>query len=229
MKRFVLNICLLVLILLAMGFHFLPQLVHEILGLVLLAGTCWHLALNRRWFVSLLQGTWHRLRCLQTLLGVSIVVAFVTSLVTGIIISNHVFRELWVGVPLHRSIFVHQLHIASSYAMVILCGMHIGMHWYSLWNRLRKLPVISPLAVRPGLCSWLLVLIGWTGCVLARLDHVGDRLLMKHIFGTLAAQLPTGAYHVMLLCMMGIYAIGFFYLQKYLQRKLLSAKGGADR
>lgn len=107
--------------------------------------------------------------------------------------------------------------------------MHIGMHWYSLWNRLRKLPVISPLAVRPGLCSWLLVLIGWTGCVLARLDHVGDRLLMKHIFGTLAAQLPTGAYHVMLLCMMGIYAIGFFYLQKYLQRKLLSAKGGADR
>lgn len=229
MKRFVLNISLLVLLLLSMGFHFLPQLVHEVLGLVLLAGACWHLVLNRRWFVSLLHGGWHRLRLVQSLLGLGLVVAFLLAVGTGIIISNHVFRELWVGVPLHRSIFVHQLHIASSYAMVILCGMHMGMHWYSLWRKIKQLPPLGLLAEKPALRFWVLAGMVWVGCALARLDHVGDRLLMQHIFGTLATQLPLGIYHLMLLAMMGIYAIGFFQLQRHWQKKLLQGRAGTDR
>lgn len=74
MKRFILNIILLVVILLTMGFHFLPQLVHEVLGLFLLAGTLWHLALNRRWFSNLMKGIWHKLRCLQTVLGLGLAI-----------------------------------------------------------------------------------------------------------------------------------------------------------
>lgn len=151
------------------------------------------------------------------------------SVISGIIISNHVFRELWTGVALHRSIFVHQLHIASAYAMVILCGMHIGMHWSSLWSRMKKWPIIGILADKPSLRFGVLVLIGWTGSALARLDHVGDRLLMKHIFGTLASQLPSILYYAMLLCMMGIYAMGFYYLQKRWQQKAIPRKGGAGK
>lgn len=220
MKRFYLNISLLLLILLTMGYHFIPKLFHEILGLVLLAGGAWHLVLNKHWFSGIFKGSWTKLRLLQTVLGILLVISFVTAVCTGIIISNRIFRELWVGVELHRSIFVHQLHISSAYFMVILGGMHIGMHWTGLWNRLKKISFLNALETRPRLSFWLLVLIGWAGCAFSRLDHVGDRLAMKHIFGTLTAQFPSIIYYIMMLCMVGLYAIGFYRVQKYLQNKM---------
>ena len=228
MKRFILNMSILLVIVATMGFHFLPQMWHEILGLVLLAGVLWHLALNLRWFSALGRGRWSKLRLSQSLLGILLPVCFLTATVTGIIISNHVFKELWLGVPLHRSIFVHQLHIASAYLMVILGGMHIGMHWRGLWQRFRKLPLLAGLETHSSIRFWLLVLIGWAGVLASRLDHVGDRLIMKHIFGTAASHLPAPAYYLLLLCLMGLYAIIFYYWQKYLQtRETKKKEGGA--
>lgn len=219
MKRFVLEMVLLLLLLLVMGFHFLPHVLHEVLGLVLLGGTIWHLLLNRRWFSTLFKGRYGKVRVLQTLMLWILVISFFTAMVTGIIISSHVFRELWQGVALHRSIFVHQLHIASSYVMVILGGMHVGMHWQGLWQRLKKIPLLGKVESHPTLRFWLLVFIGWAGAALSRLDQVGDRLMMKHIFGTMASRLPATAYFLLLLCFIGLYAILFYYAQKYLQDK----------
>ena len=229
MKRFVLDIAMLIVIVVTMGFHFLPQMWHEVLGLILLAGVCWHLGLNHRWFGSMLRGKWNRLRLLQTALGWLLVLCFLITMVTGIIISNYVFKDLWVGVPLHRSIFVHQLHIASAYLMVILGGMHLGMHWLALWQLIRRLPVIGQLDHHPSVRFWVLVLIGWAGVLASRLDHVGDRLVMKHIFGTAASHLPNGVYYLLLLCVFGLYAIGFYYLQKRLQRRAMERMGGRSK
>lgn len=122
MKRFILDMTLLGLILLVMGFHLLPGLAHEIGGLILLAGAGWHLTLNRRWFGSLFRERWSGLRLMQTALGLLLVIAFFTAAVTGCIVSAWLFRELWIGVPLHRSTFIHGLHTASAYLMAILGG-----------------------------------------------------------------------------------------------------------
>ena len=210
MKRFLLDMGLLVLILSVMGFHFFPQVLHEVIGLILLAVVVWHLLLNRRWFASFLRGKWGKLRMLQTLAGILLVLFCLTAILTGIIISNHIFSELWIGVALHRSIFIHQLHIASAYLMVILGGMHIGRHWPELWQRIKNLPLLEALEARPHIRFWALVLIGWAGCAASRLDHVDDRLALKHIFATPAMQLPVIGYFLLLLCLMGLYATIFY-------------------
>ncbi|MBQ9615783.1 MAG: DUF4405 domain-containing protein [Selenomonadaceae bacterium] len=218
MKRFLLDMGLLVLILSVMGFHFFPQVLHEVIGLILLSVVVWHLLLNRRWFASFLRGKWGKLRMLQTLAGILLVLSCLTAILTGIIISNHIFSELWIGVALHRSIFIHQLHIASAYLMVILGGMHIGRHWPELWQRIKNLPLLGALEARPHIRFWALVLISWAGCAASRLDHVGDRLALKHIFATPAMQLPVIGYFLLLLCLMGLYATIFYYAQKKLQK-----------
>ena len=113
--------------------------------------------------------------------------------------------------------------------MVILGGMHLGMHWLGLWQHIRKLPLLGRMEQHPSLRFWMLVFIGWAGVLLSRLDHVGDRLLLKHIFGTMAARLPGGIYYLLLLCMMGLYAMAFYYLQRWLQRQPAARRGGAAR
>lgn len=131
MKRFRLDLLLAVLFVLVMGFRMLPPTLHEVLGLIMLAGLCVHLAWNVRWFSSLGRGGWRRLRVVQTLLNVLLLASTATALVTGIIISNHVLRPLWIGVPLHSSIFVHQLHVASACVMLAcLIGLYAIAFFY---------------------------------------------------------------------------------------------------
>lgn len=219
MKRFVLDMTLLGLIMLVMGFHLLPGLPHEAGGLILLAGVGCHLLLNRRWFGSFWQGRWSGLRLMQTAIGLLLVIAFFSAAVTGCIISARLFRELWIGVPLHRSTFIHGLHTASAYLMAILGGMHLGMHWPGLWPRLRRLPGLGSLDRYPALRLAALALISWTGWRMWQLDRVGDRLLLKHLFGTVASRLPAGMYYLMLLGLMGLFGIVAYYLQQYFLRQ----------
>ena len=218
MKRFRLDLVLAVLFVVVMCFRVLPPMLHEVLGLVLLAALLYHLWLNRTWFTALPRGRWRRVRTVQTLLAVLLLASTFTALVTGVIISNHVLRTLWMGVALHSSIFVHQLHVASAYVMAIFLGMHIGMHWGGLWARMKTWPVLRTLETHPRLRFAVLVLIGWAGCAYARLDHFGDRILMRHVFKTPAGDLPGGVSYLLLLALLGLYAIGFYYLQKRLAR-----------
>lgn len=78
--------------------------------------------------------------------------------------------------------------------------------------------MLGALEARPHIRFWALVLIGWAGCAASRLDHVGDRLALKHIFATPAMQLPVIGYFLLLLCLMGLYATIFYYAQKKLQK-----------
>ena len=49
------------------------------------------------------------------------------------------------------------------------------------------------------------------GVVASFLDQIGDRLLMKHIFGTYATQLPAAVYFLLVLGLIALYtAVGFF-------------------
>lgn len=222
MKRFILDMILLGLILLVMGFHLLPGLAHEAGGLILLAGAGWHLTLNRRWFGSFFRGRWSGLRLMQTAIGLLLVMAFFTAVITGCIISAWLFRDLWsgpAGAAMHRSTFIYSLHTASAYLMAILGGMHLGMLWPGLWQRLRKFPGLGGFDKYPILRPFVLALICWAGWTMWQLDQVGDRLLMKHIFGTMAARLPAGTYYLMLLGLMGLFGIIAYYLQQYFIRQ----------
>lgn len=229
MKRFILDMGMLAVMLVMMGFHLVLQNWHEVLGLFLLAGAGWHVWLNRGWFGRMTRGRWTRLRVLQTGLGILFLLSFLLAMMTGITISNHVFRGLWMDAALHRSVFIHQLHIASAYSMLILCGMHLGMHWPVLWLHIRKLPFLGRMEAHPALLFWLLVVIGWAGVLGSRLDHVGDRLLLRHIFRTVFSRLPGIGYYLWLLCLIGLYAIAFYHVQRYLQRQAAANAGDAGK
>lgn len=231
MKRFRLDLLLALLFLLVMGFRMLPPTLHEVLGLLLLAGLCMHLAWNRHWFAALGRGPWQRLRVVQTVMNMLLLASTATALGAGVIISNHILRPLWIGVPLHSSIFIHQLHTASACCMLVFLGMHIGMHFAGLWARMKTWVGLRVFETHPTLRFWTLIVIGWAGCAYARLDHFGDRMMMRHVFKTPAGDLPAPIAYVLIICLLGLFAIAFYYLQKRLARtavaNVTTAKGGA--
>ena len=219
MKRIVWDILMLAVFLAVMSFHFLPKMLHEVLGVALPLLAVMHLIWNRRWFAALLQGKWGARRLLSGAINFLLMASLLAILVTGVCISNHLFKGI-VPLDLARNITIHQIHVSMPFLMLILIGLHLGLHWRAWWQ-------------------WLKNACGWQGNTIAyRLltkgtalaicglgiygsfqNRVGDHILLKHIFASPATSEPGGIYVLLLLSILGMYAVLFCIWQGWAEHK----------
>ncbi len=218
MKRMVLDGGMVLLCLLVMCYGFLPKQLHEVLGVLLPLAAGLHLWWNRGWLSALWRGPRSWRRRLSDALNLLLLVVTVVVLVTGLCISHHLTRGL-VPLAVNRSILLHQLHVSLSYAWLILAGLHLGLHWAGLRARLAgRLPLsLAPGAARGASFLFQAVLLA-AGVWGSFLHRVGDRLLMKHVFATPAAQYPPAVYGGLLLAVLGLYAWLGFRADSWLDR-----------
>ena len=207
MKRIFLDGLLFVLLVLLMGFQVLPKPLHEALGVVMGLFAALHLAWNGSWFSSLPRGAWNVRRALSAFVNFGLVVSFAVALVSGLAIANRLFPGLF-GLAWQKSIVAHQAHVASSYWLLIFSGLHLGLHWEGLWTRFVRWRgwTVSSLRYRIGV-RFAAVAVFCLGVAGSFLHRVGDRLLMKHVFGTAATKLSAAVFLLVLVGMFGLYAL----------------------
>lgn len=207
MKRILLDGSLFALLILLMGFHVLPKPLHEALGIVIGISVLLHLAWNGQWFPSLRRGSWNIRRTVSVLVNFGLTVSFFVALVSGLAIANRLLPGLF-GIAWQKSIVAHQAHIASSYWLLIFSGLHLGLHWSALWTKFVRWRGWNASSRRYRIgarCATIAVaLLGVLGSFLHR---IGDRLLMKHVFGTAATKLPPVAFLLVLVGIFGLYVV----------------------
>lgn len=218
MKRIFLDILLLVLFLAVMDFHALPKLLHEVLGVLFPLAVFLHLFLNRRWFSALFSGRWSTMRFISVSVNFLLVVSFFLVAVTGICLSNHLFKDM-IPLGLQRNITLHQLHVSLPFAMLILMGFHLGFHWQGWKQQLLQFFRRKADSVAYRWSSRILAVIFLVfGIYGSMQNRVGDRLLMKHIFATPATDLPGMIYALLLLAVVCMYACLGNEVQAFWQR-----------
>lgn len=206
-RKIYLDAAIFVLFILVMSFHFLPRVLHEILGLVMAATVFIHLVLNRHWIFSLVRANRTSRKKFSILINFLLLASFLVTLVTGIFISNYVFSEV-VSLELRRNVTIHLLHHSASYLMMILIGIHLGLHWQEILGR-----VIRRFALRKNsigykiLCRVAVAILICAGIYDSFLNQVGDRILMKHIFATAATELSFIGFAFLLVSNVALYAI----------------------
>ena len=192
MRNFFVDALLFVLFVAEMCFYHLPKILHEILGVALVALIIYHVAINRRRFLSLCRNiTPRKFFCLSS--DIALTICAVIILATGAVMSNYLFVDA-VPFELRRNMTLHQLHVALPYVAMILIGVHVGLHWSELFKRRRKLFA----AIAIGLS-----IVGAYGLYLNR---VIDRIMMKHIFGTPATELPAIIFALMIVGGVALFA-----------------------
>jgi hypothetical protein len=184
-----------------MCFHYVPKVLHEVLGILWLLLVLIHIGQNRQWFASLKRGRWTMLRIIGTVVDMLLLVVLLVMVGAGSGISNHLFKDI-MPMDIQRSILIHQLHVSLPYALLILMGLHWGLHFKG-WRERWHLPWPASKCVKAVLA--LLVTAG--GIYGSILDRVVDRLLMKHIFATPATGEPVIVYVGLLLAIWGMYLI----------------------
>ena len=77
-----------------MAYSLIGELTHEILGTAMIVLFTAHHVLNRRWFGVLFKGKYRAFRIFQTAVVLLLIVSVIASAVSGIVLSQHLYRFL---------------------------------------------------------------------------------------------------------------------------------------
>ncbi len=134
-----LDIAMTILSIILMGGNYLfpADIVHEILGVGLFILWVIHVILNRRWNGAIFKGKYKPYRIMQTVINCGILICTIFLMVSGIILSNHVFTFLGIESGLG---FARIAHLLASHWYYLFMSLHIGLHVGMIANKLCHSP-----------------------------------------------------------------------------------------
>lgn len=136
--KIVVDLLMIIVLLFLMTYNMLDDSFHEWVGAAMLVLFLFHHILNFNWSRAIFRGKYTMYRILQTVLVITILLTMLGSLVSGIILSRHVF--IFLDIDMGRS-FARTLHLVCAYWNLVLLSAHLGLHWNSMMsmvNRIRR-------------------------------------------------------------------------------------------
>ncbi|WP_022932236.1 DUF4405 domain-containing protein [Treponema bryantii] len=131
--RMTIDITMTILSIILMGGNYLfpADLIHEILGVGLFVLWGVHIALNRRWYGAIFKGKYNPYRVMQTIINCCILICTIFLMISGIILSNHIFTFLNIQGGLG---FARITHLLASHWYYLFMSLHIGLHMGRLFQ-----------------------------------------------------------------------------------------------
>ena len=125
--RMTIDITMTILSIILMGGNYLfpADIVHEILGVGLFVLWAVHIILNRRWYGAIFKGKYNPYRVMQTVINCCILICTIFLMISGIILSNHIFTFLNIQGGLG---FARITHLLASHWYYLFMSLHIGLH-----------------------------------------------------------------------------------------------------
>lgn len=216
--KIILDITMLILFILLMAYHLLPDATHEWIGASLFVIFILHNIMNYRWYKNLFKGKYKALRIMQTVINFSLIIAMLCCVISTMLISGHVFTFIHSNsVRLGRS-----MHLASTMWAFILMSLHFGLHWSMIVGRIKKRISIPELARRSiKYIFWILVIgICIYGIYIISIRKIWEELFLLTEFKWFDYDKPVLFY----LFENSIIFILFSSISYYLKKVILSLK-----
>ena len=130
-KKLFIDILMFILMLLEFSKGYLSNILHEIIGIILLLLLIIHLILNRTYLKNIPKGKYNTKRIIIIIVDSIFILSYVISIILGILTSE----ELFISLNVH-SISITKLHKIISYLNVILLGLHLGINFTFIFGKL---------------------------------------------------------------------------------------------
>lgn len=95
-----------------------------------------HNVVNRLWFKNLFRGRYDGRRAFVAAVHLLLIVNMVILLFSSIVISKSLFGAL----PIPDSIYLREVHWFSAYWVMMIVGIHLGLHWARVMALTRSIP-----------------------------------------------------------------------------------------
>lgn len=133
--RRIVDILLTICLMLQMSMQITEQEFHEYSGMLMFVLFLVHQFLNRRWYGALFKGKYTLLRSFSTLINFSLLISFVLTAFSGIIISEK-FQALNIE---ELTSFARLAHLCCAYLSFVLMGIHLGLHWGMIAGKIKAI------------------------------------------------------------------------------------------
>lgn len=181
-KRFIVKILtdigMTVCLLLLMPYSLLGETAHEGIGMAMFVLFIAHHILNRKWLVSIGKGKYHSFRVIQTALVVIMLVLMTGSMISGILLSEHIFKMIKIpGI----SMTARWIHMFCAYWGLVVMSLHLGIHWNIVVARAGILWK-QPLVIRKWAARSVAAIAAGYGIYAFGKRQIGDYLFMRMHF-----------------------------------------------
>ena len=200
--------------LLLMAYGLVGEAAHEWIGMGMFALFVAHHILNHRWIQAVPRGCYTPLRVVQTALAGLIFLCMVGSMISGIVLSRHVFAFL----PRHGGYeLAGKLHMLCAYWGFVLMSLHLGMHWNMVLTMMRK--YLTPFKPRTWCLRLLAYLWAAYGAVAFVRRDVWRYLLLKSHFVFFDYTEPLVRFLLDYLAVMSLFVLAGYWLARALRPK----------
>ena len=165
------TICLLLL----MPYSLLSETAHEWIGMVMLLLFILHHILNHKWLTSISKGKYNAFRITQTVLVIMMFILMMGSMISGILLSNHIFK--WIEIS-GSYMTARQIHMFCAYWGLVVMSLHLGLHWNIVVVMAGRLWKNSSI-IRKWMVRTVAAVIAGYGLYAFYRRQIGDYLLMK--------------------------------------------------
>lgn len=202
-------------LLLLMAYGMVGEALHEWLGAGIFVLFVIHHILNGKWSRNVLKGNYTPMRIVQTFLAAAALLAMAGSMVSGVILSRHVFSFL----PIQggRS-FARNLHMVSAYWGLVVLSLHLGIHWGMMMGMAKKL-VKKPLPACRRLLQGMACLIAGYGIYAFLKREIGSYMLLKSHFVFFDFEEPLVLFLMDYIAVMGLFVWIGHYIYQFILKK----------
>lgn len=198
-----------------MGYQFWGDVAHEWAGAGMFLLFIAHHILNGNWYKNLLHGKVSPSRIFQLVVDLLVFLAMIGLMVSGIMLSNHVFAFL----DIHGGMsFARLLHMSASHWGFVMMALHLGMHWRMFMGIAKKVLKLKQLSrVRKILLPIFGTGIAIYGLIVFIRRDLLTYMLVRTQFVFLDFSEPVPLFYLDYLAIMG----AFIFLAYYLSMLLL--------
>ena len=119
----------------AMTGRYIENPIHETMGILFGLTVIFHCFQHLKWFKNLLRGTYRWRRILATGIILLLLLAAAVLVAHGAMMSR-----TWLSfMGFKSSLTIRQIHTTAAYWMLVLTGIHIGIHWPRVSGMLEQL------------------------------------------------------------------------------------------
>lgn len=213
--KIVIDILMTLALLFLMGYQFWGDAAHEWAGTGMFLLFIAHHILNAGWYKNLFHGKHSPARIFQLVIDLLVFLSMVGLMISGIMLSNHVFAFL----NLHGGMsFARLLHMAAAYWGFVLMALHLGLHWGMFMGIAKKMmKQKQPSRVRKALLPIFSAGIAVYGLIEFIRRDLLTYMLVRTQFVFLDFSEPVPLFYLDYLAMMGTFIFLAYYTSKLLR------------
>ena len=218
--KLLIDIAMTVILLLLMSYSQVGEVTHEWLGVGIFACFVLHHILNRKWTSGVLTGKYTPLRIWQTVLVTLALLSMLGSMVSGIIISEHIFYFIRIR---GLSSLARTIHLLSAYWGLIFISLHLGFHWSMMLGMANKAShgvlTSSRLMLRA-----IGILIAVYGVFAFVKRDILNYLILKNHFANFNFEEPVIFFLLDYVAVMGLFVWIAHYITEFIKHKIGNKK-----